>query len=156
MSWVDGMVAWLNKQNDRSNSAQNVERCQSVWKKLASGEGVAHKNRPDDAFCAGVKVDPHTHDIDRLHTASKQWLDPRVPKEKVPGVCYDLGRGWCIDTQLSLLKKFATSGIERSSPLIIVEKPFEGATNAELVAKAATGAAPHMKLEKKKRAREER
>ena len=155
MSWVDSMVAWLNKQNDRSNSAHNVGRCRPVWTKLANGNGISYKNRPDDPFCAGVKVDPRTHDIGHLHKASKQWLNPRVPKVRVPGVCYDLGRGWCIEHPLALLQTYATSGIERSSPLIIVEKPFEGATNAELAAKAATGAAPHVKLEKK-RAREER
>jgi hypothetical protein len=157
-SWVTDAVAWLERQTDRSSSALNVGRCRSVWTKLANGEGIAHKSRPDDVFCAGVKVDPRVHDIGHLCAASKEWVDPRPPKEKVPGVRYDMGKGWCVDHQLALLKKYAESGIERASPLVVVSKPFKGATNAELkAAKAATGAAPPVapvKVEKK-RAREE-
>ena len=57
----------------KSLSPQNRRAIVKQAKKLTSGEGVAHKGRPDQRFCAGEAITPQD-DLKALQAKAAAWL----------------------------------------------------------------------------------
>jgi hypothetical protein len=141
--WVDNALEWLAQQPGRTSGKQNVNACQRVWLKLASGKGVSSPNRPGDNFCDGVCVDPNVHNITHLYSQSREWLHPNKPSVvtgRVKGRIYDSGRGWGVNTQLMHLQRYCKDSEIDCKSKIFIAKPFKGDPNSLLTKRASDNA----------------
>ena len=85
-------------------SESNRKSCVRVIKKLASGEGVTHKNKPGKTFLGGHTL-TLSDDIASIQKQAAVWL----PFRKGDPNCLDLGHGWALNHPLSWLGKFKAS-----------------------------------------------
>ena len=89
-------VVRLDKKNDKNR--KSVVR---VIKKLVSGKGVTHKNRPGETFLAG-HVLQLSDDLEAIQTQAAEWL----PYRKNDPNCKDKGHGWALNHPLMWLINF--------------------------------------------------
>ena len=82
-------------------SDSNRKSCVRVIKKLVSGEGVTHKNKPGETFLGG-HVLTLSDDIASTQKQAAVWL----PFRKGGPDCLDLGHGWALNHPLMWLGKF--------------------------------------------------
>ena len=97
-------------------STSNRQACVRVVKKLITGQGVTHRNKPGEAFLHGYKVTPKD-DIDAIRMTANAWL----PCRKGPG-CLDKGHGWALDHPLKKLKMFKDDLVKNSTLTTQVEE----------------------------------
>jgi hypothetical protein len=81
-------------------STSNRASCIRVIKKLITGKGVTHRNKPGEAFLLGHKVTPND-DIEAIRMAAGIWL----PHRKGIG-CLDKGHGWALNHPLKKLAMY--------------------------------------------------
>ena len=97
---IEAFDAYLAKRVSDSNR----KSCVRVIKKLASGEGVTHKNKPGETFLGG-HVLTLSDDIASIQKQAAVWL----PFRKGGLDCLDLGHGWALNHPLMWLGKFKAS-----------------------------------------------
>ena len=78
-------------------SDSNLAACMRVIKKLTTGKGVTHRNKPGEAFLVGHAVTPKDN-LEALRQQAGMWL----PYRKGPG-CLDKGHGWALNHPLQKL-----------------------------------------------------
>jgi len=78
-------------------SDSNRAACLRVIKKLTTGQGVKHRNRPGETFLVGHTLVP-SDDLEGILTAANSWL----PHRKGP-LCLDKGHGWALNHPLQKL-----------------------------------------------------
>jgi hypothetical protein len=81
-------------------SKSNLAACLRVIKKLVTGKGVTHRNKPGDVFLLGYKVTLQD-DLEALRKAANAWL----PYRKGVG-CLDKGHGWALNHPLKKLAMY--------------------------------------------------
>ena len=89
-------VVRLDKKNDKNR--KSVVR---VIKKLVSGKGVTHKNRPGETFLAG-HVLQLSDDLEAIQTQAAEWLPFRKGDPNIK----DKGHGWALNHPLMWLIGF--------------------------------------------------
>ena len=100
-------VVRLDKKNDKNR--KSVVR---VIKKLVSGKGVTHKNRPGETFLAG-HVLQLSDDLEAIQTQAAEWLPFRKGDPNIK----DKGHGWALNHPLMWLigfKKHLAGDLERA------------------------------------------
>ena len=94
---IEAFDAYLAKRVSDSNR----KSCVRVIKKLASGEGVTHKNKPGETF-HGDHVLTLSDDIASIQKQAAVWL----PFRKGAPDCLDPGHGWALNHPLMWLGHF--------------------------------------------------
>ena len=75
----------------------NRMACLRVIKKLVTGKGITHRNKPGEVFLQGYTVTPQD-DLEAIRASASAWL----PHLKGVG-CLDKGHGWAINHPLTKL-----------------------------------------------------
>ena len=88
-------------------STSNRTACLRVIKKLVTGKGISHRNKPGQTFLLGYKLSPQD-DLEGILKIASVWL----PHHRGPG-CLDKGHGWALNhplKKLSMYKKHRLLG----------------------------------------------
>ena len=78
-------------------SPSNRAACLRVIKKLTTGKGVKHRNKPGETLLAEYVLVPDD-ELDAIRAKANTWL----PHRKGPG-CLDKGHGWALNHPLQKL-----------------------------------------------------
>ena len=78
-------------------SVYNRKACMRVIRKLASGEGVSHKRKPDETFWEGHRLTLED-DLVQIRKVAAAWLPHRGKEALDKGHCWALYHplGWLI------------------------------------------------------------
>eukprot|EP00966_Prymnesium_polylepis_P072855 1691836-Prymnesium_polylepis.2 len=87
-------------------SDTNRKNCIRVLKKLTTGEGIKHKNKPGEVFMKGYRLDIED-DLVAMRLVAKVWLPYSGPFK------LDKGNGWALNHPLSWFQKYKLAHIDK-------------------------------------------
>ena len=102
-------------------SPSNLKSCMRVVRKLTSGQGVTHANKPGETFLSNHCVSPHD-DLKAIQKRANEWL-PHL--ESLGPNCLDKGHGWALNHPIQKLIDFKSHllGIEPPLPKFCHKRP---------------------------------